>query len=190
VGKSRLVHELAQQARAEGWIVLETSGTALTQPLAWRPIRRLLESWLEVESRRTPNGERAAWPSSLRHWGPARELRSAPGDARPAGLRFRVEDLIHPARRAVGAAVREVVGRVAELAPLVLVFEDLHWMDERRAPCSKPGGRADERAALHRRDHTATRRRTSSARTRRSRSTVWTTAARRRSRAPRWRPPL
>src|SRR5262249_28417503 len=39
---------------------------------------------------------------------------------------------LDPTRRGerVGAAVREVVGRVAELAPLVLVFEDLHWMDE------------------------------------------------------------
>src|SRR5262245_59903273 len=38
VGKSRLVHELAQQARAEGWTVLETSATTLTQQLAWFPI--------------------------------------------------------------------------------------------------------------------------------------------------------
>ncbi|HXK21100.1 MAG TPA: adenylate/guanylate cyclase domain-containing protein [Myxococcota bacterium] len=133
VGKSRLVHELAQQARAEGWTVLETSATALTQPLAWRPIRRLLESWLEVEESEDSGRRARRLAEQLESLGPgAGELHGA----LEAVLDLPVSDPawkhLDPTRRGerIGAAVREIVARVAELAPLVLVFEDLHWMDE------------------------------------------------------------
>jgi class 3 adenylate cyclase/tetratricopeptide (TPR) repeat protein len=133
VGKSRLVHELAQQARAEGWTVLETSATTLTQQLAWYPIRKLLEAWLEVGDWEGAEVRAARLCEQLEALGPGTgELRSA----LEAALDLPVSDPawkhLDPTRRRerVGSAVREVVGRVAELAPLVLVFEDLHWMDE------------------------------------------------------------
>jgi class 3 adenylate cyclase/tetratricopeptide (TPR) repeat protein len=132
VGKSRLVWELTHSHRADDWLVLESNSVSQGKATAWAPVLGLLKTYLRIEDRDDARrirerliGRLLVLDEGLRPVLPVLEtLLDVPGDGgpdaagRPADERARVVD-----------AVRRLLLRESQAQPLVLVFEDLHWVD-------------------------------------------------------------
>jgi DNA-binding CsgD family transcriptional regulator len=118
VGKTRLVEELSDRARADGAVAalggcVDVSGGLPFAPFA-EALRRVLRSAdPEVRDRWIPPASRAEMARLVPDLGPDEE---PAGDA--ASARARLFEL-----------VLEMFARVSEEAPVVLVLEDLHWAD-------------------------------------------------------------
>ena len=113
IGKTRLLHESAGLAAAEGLQVLEARGGAVERDLPWGVVRQLFDPML----------------ANLN--GPQRQALFE-GAAAPARAVFGAG---HPGVRPVtaGSAVYGlywVLVGLAERAPVVAVVDDLHWADE------------------------------------------------------------
>lgn len=132
IGKSRLVHEFAERARADGWTVLEASGSTLTQGSSYLPVRKILEAWL--------GGRESDDPDAMAAWLREKLEFVAPGSLSALSALEAVLDLpvsdsgwkkLDPDRHReqIRGAVLDLFSRIAESAPLVLIFEDLQWMD-------------------------------------------------------------
>jgi len=129
VGKSRLVWEAARSDRAAGSTVLHTGAVSYGQATAWLAVIDLLRSYFQIESR----DDHAAMREKVTTGVSALDPALAPGV--PALLDVPVEDAawvsLDPAqrRRATLDAVRQLLLRESQKRPLLLVFEDLHWID-------------------------------------------------------------
>jgi class 3 adenylate cyclase/tetratricopeptide (TPR) repeat protein len=132
VGKSRLVWELSHSHRADGWLVLEAASVAYGQATPYLPVRELLKTYFRIEDRDDARrvkekltGKLLTLDESLRSTLPAfLALLDVPADdGEWRGL--------DPAERERGTrdAVRRILLRETEVQPLLLVFEDLHWID-------------------------------------------------------------
>ena len=132
VGKSRLVWELAHSHRTEGCLVLESSSVSYGRATTWLPVIDLLRGYFGIEARdevrrlrEKLTGRVLTLDEGLRPTLPALQtLLDVPvEDPAWTGLsadqqRLRMRD-----------AVRRLLLRESEVQPLLLVFEDLHWID-------------------------------------------------------------
>jgi DNA-binding SARP family transcriptional activator len=118
-GKTRIVQELAREAAASGALVLYgSSDAAVTVP--YQPVREWLEFALracEHEALRACLG-----PPGASLGGLSAEIAVLAG-ARTEG------EAVEPDRFALQAAVTDVLRRMSEVQPLVVVLDDLHWAD-------------------------------------------------------------
>ncbi len=132
VGKSRLVWELAHSHRTAGWVVLESSSVSYGKATTFLPVVDLLRAYFGVEDRDDPRrvrekliGKLLALDEGLRPSLPALE----------AVLELPVEDAAWMSlgsdqrRRRVIDAVKRVLLRESQAQPLLVLFEDLHWVD-------------------------------------------------------------
>ena len=132
VGKSRLIYELAPAQHLPGWRVLETSGISYGQAISYLPVIALLKGYFALQDQ-----------DDLRQVGEkvTETLLTLDADLQPALpavlslLDVPVEDAAWRAldqpqrRRRTLDAVRRLLLREARARPLLLVFEDLHWID-------------------------------------------------------------
>ena len=132
VGKSRLAWEFAQTQRAEGWLVVETAATSYGRTTAFRPLTDLLRAYFEVNERDDPAATRDVVAQRLHALDPALtaalpaflDLLRVPFDhadwtaAAPTQRRERMME-----------AIRHLVLQECRRRPVLLVFEDLHWVD-------------------------------------------------------------
>ena len=132
VGKSRLVHEFIHSQRLQGWLVLEGGSVSYGKAISYLPVIALLKSYFKIEDRDDPRQIREKMTGRLRTLDPALEptlpallaLLDAPVDEMawqtlsPGQRRQRTLD-----------AVRWLLLREAREHPLLLIFEDLHWID-------------------------------------------------------------
>jgi class 3 adenylate cyclase/tetratricopeptide (TPR) repeat protein len=132
VGKSRLVWELAQSHRAAGWVTLEASAVSYGKASGFLPVVDLLRSYFGVEDRDNPRrvrekliGRLLALDESLRPALPTIEglLDVSAESAAWTGLGAEER------RRRVLDAVKRLVVRESQVQPVLLVFEDLQWVD-------------------------------------------------------------
>jgi class 3 adenylate cyclase/tetratricopeptide (TPR) repeat protein len=133
VGKSRLMWEVTHSHRTQGWLTLEAGSVSHGKATAYLPIIDLLKGYCRIEpgddSRRIR--EKAAGkllaldPALLGSLPALLALLEVPtGD--PAW-----ETLEAPLRRhRTLEAVRHLLLREAQVQPLLVVVEDLHWVDE------------------------------------------------------------
>jgi len=132
VGKSRLVWELAHSLRTEGWLVLESGSVSYGKATSYLPIIDLLKAYCRIERRddgravrEKVTGKLLALDEALRPILPPllALLDLPPGD--PGW------EMLDPAqcRRQTLEAVKHLLLREAREQPLLLVFEDLHWID-------------------------------------------------------------
>ncbi len=132
VGKSRLVWELAHSHRTADWVVLESSSVSYGKATTFLPVIDLLRAYFGVEDRDDPRrvrekliGKLLALDEALRPSVPALE----------AVLELPVEDAAWASvgadqrRRRVIDAVKHVLLRESQTQPLLVIFEDLHWVD-------------------------------------------------------------
>ena len=133
VGKSRLVYEFVHSHRPQGWRVLEAASVSYGKATPYFPVLDLLKRYAQVEDRDDSRTIRAKVTGHVltldetlqeTHAGPT----GAPG--RPA----RGQSVSAPGSAAAPPAhprrlCKRLLLRESQVQPLLLVFEDLHWID-------------------------------------------------------------
>lgn len=132
IGKSRLVHEFTRSAAARHWTVHVCGGTPHSKTSAHLPIGALLRSWFGLED--GDSGDDAALKVRAKINALDRRLRpQLPAIYAVLGLPTADSTFLslgpEQRRDRIVNAVSDIFLREAELHPLILVFEDLHWMD-------------------------------------------------------------
>ena len=131
VGKSRLVYEFLHAQHTQGWLVLTSNSVSYGKATPYLPVLDLLKGYCGIDSRddlrrrregggQSVGARRGAAPDAARHPG-------APGGA---GGRAAVAGPRSPQRRQRTLdAIKRLLLRESQVQPLLLVFEDLHWID-------------------------------------------------------------
>ncbi len=132
VGKSRLVYELTHSHHIRGWLVLESASVSYGKATPYFPVIDLLKRYAHVEEHDDPRTIRA------KVTGQVLTLDEALQDTIPALLSL-LEALpddspflqLDPSQRRQRTltALKRVLLRESQVQPLLLVFEDLHWID-------------------------------------------------------------
>jgi len=132
VGKSRLFWEITHSQHVHGWMVLQSGSVSYAKATAHLPVVELLRGYFEIE--RTDDSRKIREKVT----GKVLTLGAALGSAVPALLALLDVAVDEPSwntvdplqrRQQMLDAVRRLLLRESELQPLVLVFEDLHWID-------------------------------------------------------------
>jgi class 3 adenylate cyclase len=132
VGKSRLYYEFIHSPRVQGWLVLEARAVSHGKTISYLPVIDLLKAYCKLEDRddhralrEKITGKLFTLDESLRPYLPAfLGLLEVPVDdpqwkaLDPAQRRHRTLD-----------ANKRLLLREAQAQPLMVVFEDLHWVD-------------------------------------------------------------
>jgi class 3 adenylate cyclase/tetratricopeptide (TPR) repeat protein len=132
VGKSRLVWELTHSHRVQSWTVLESGSVSYGKATTYLPVIDLLKSYCRVESRDDERTIREKVTGKLLTLDRALEPLLPP---LLSLLDVTVDDpaweALDPAqrRRRTLDAVRRLLLRESQEQPLLLVYEDLHWID-------------------------------------------------------------
>ena len=132
LGKSRLFHELVRSSRARSWLALETGSVSYGQMTAWMPLRDLLHTYFQIEARATAPEIKRQVATRLAALDPSLPdflsailwLLDVPTD----DPRWATLD---PAQRRQSAldGLRRMLVLQSRGRPLLLVFENLHWID-------------------------------------------------------------
>ena len=132
VGKSRLVYEVVHSHRTQGWLVLESASVSYGKATPYFPVLDLLKRYVQVEDRddtRTiqgrVTGQVLTLDAALQEMIPAL---LALLDALPEDSPFRTLDPPQRRRRTLDGLKRVLLSE-SQVQPLLLVFEDLHWID-------------------------------------------------------------
>jgi class 3 adenylate cyclase/tetratricopeptide (TPR) repeat protein len=132
VGKSRLVYELTHSHRLQGWLVLESASVSYGKATSYLPVIDLLKGYLKIQNRDDFREIREKVTGKLLTLDRALEP-TLP--ALLALLDVPVDDAawrtLDPGQRRQCTldAVRRLLLREAREQPLLLIFEDLHWID-------------------------------------------------------------
>ncbi len=133
MGKSRLVYEVTHGAGADGWLVLQSGSVSYGKATPYLPAVGLLKSYSRIESGDDAEAIRQRLSDRLLTLDRALEPILTP---LLSLLDVPVEDpswaVLDPPgrRRAILDAIKRLVLRQSQQQPLLLVFEDLHWVDE------------------------------------------------------------
>ena len=132
VGKSRLVYECVHSHRTQGWRVLEAASVSYGKATPYFPVLDLLRRYAQVDDHDDPRTIRA------KVTGHVLTLDETLQDTLPALLSL-LEALpedspflhLDPSQRRQRtlAALQRLLLRDSQVQPLLLVFEDLHWID-------------------------------------------------------------
>jgi class 3 adenylate cyclase len=132
VGKSRLVYECVHSHRTQGWRVLESASVSYGKATPYFPVMDLLKRYCHVDDgddartiRAKVTGQVLTLDETLQETLPAllSLLEAVPDDSPflrldPPQRRQRTLD-----------GLKRVLLRESQVQPLLLVFEDLHWID-------------------------------------------------------------
>jgi class 3 adenylate cyclase/tetratricopeptide (TPR) repeat protein len=132
VGKSRLVYEFLHSAQTQDWLVLESTSVSYGKATPYFPVIDLLRRYAHLEDRDDPRTIRAKMT------GQVLTLDEGLQDTIPALLALL--DALPPEspfvqldppqrRQRTLEALKRVLLRESQLQPLLLIFEDLHWID-------------------------------------------------------------
>jgi predicted ATPase len=132
VGKSRLFWELTHSWRTHDWLILESGSVSYGKATAYLPVIDLLKSYFAIEERddvrkirEKVTGKILALDKSLEPTLPAFLTLFDVGAEDPLW-----ESLDPPQRRQrTFEAVKRLLIKDSQVQPMVVVFEDLHWVD-------------------------------------------------------------
>jgi len=133
VGKSRLYREFTHSDRTKGFLVLEASSVSFGRATPWLPVIDILKSYFRLEPHDNAGVIRKKVTGKLlsvdRNLEPALPALLWLLDAE---MDDTVWDRLDPPqrRRRLLQAIQELLLRESWIQPLVIVFEDLHWIDE------------------------------------------------------------
>jgi class 3 adenylate cyclase/tetratricopeptide (TPR) repeat protein len=132
VGKSRLFYEFIHSHRTQDWLVLESSSVLYGKATPYLPLIDLLKSYFKIADRDDTRAVRAKVTGNVLTLDEALKDSIAPLlwllDALPKDHEFVALDPAERRERTLDA-VKRVVLRESRSQPLLLVFEDLHWID-------------------------------------------------------------
>ena len=130
VGKSRLLWEFAHSPRTDGWLILTLGAVSYGKSAAYLPLTDLLKAYFQIE----PHDETRGVQEKV-----ARKLLALDRALEPllpallSLLDVPIEDeqaLDPPQRRQrTLEAIRRLLLRESQVQPLLVVVEDLHWID-------------------------------------------------------------
>ena len=132
VGKSRLFWEFTHSHRTQGWLILESGSSSYGKATAYLPITDLLKGYFKIQDRDDPREIREKVTGKLLTLDRTLE---AILPALLALLDIPVDDpqwqAIDPPqrRRQILDAVKRLLLRESQVQPVLVVFEDLHWID-------------------------------------------------------------
>jgi predicted ATPase/class 3 adenylate cyclase len=132
VGKSRLVYEFVHSPYTQGWLVLESVSVSYGKASPYFPVIDLLKRYVHAEDtddartlRAKVTGQIVTLDEGLRECVPALlSLLEALPDDNPF---LRLEPSQRRQRTLDG--LKRILLRESQVQPLLLVFEDLHWID-------------------------------------------------------------
>jgi class 3 adenylate cyclase/tetratricopeptide (TPR) repeat protein len=132
VGKSRLVYEVVHSHRTQGWLVLESASVSYGKATPYFPVLDLLKRYAQVEDRDDTRTVRARVTGQVLTLDAALQ-ETVPAllallDALPEDSPFLTLDPPQRRRRTLDGLKRMLL-RESQVQPLLLVFEDLHWID-------------------------------------------------------------
>ena len=132
IGKTRLFYEFTQASCTQGWLLLESSSTSYGKATPYLPVIDLLKAYFQIEEGDDGRRMREKLTGRLLTLDPAL------GPTLPAFLALLevpVEDphwqALDPSQRRqrILDALKRLLLRESQVQPLVLVFENLHWID-------------------------------------------------------------
>jgi class 3 adenylate cyclase/tetratricopeptide (TPR) repeat protein len=132
VGKSRLYWEFIHSHRVHGWLLLESGSVSYDKATAYLPVMDLLKAYFHIEGRDDTRTIREKVTGKVLSLDRALEPSLS---ALLSLLEVPVEDdawgrLDPPQRRQRTLdAVKRLLLRVSQVQPLMLLVEDLHWID-------------------------------------------------------------
>jgi class 3 adenylate cyclase/tetratricopeptide (TPR) repeat protein len=132
VGKSRLYWEFTHSHRAHGWLILETASVSYGKATAYLPVIDLLKAYFHIEGRDETRTIREKVTGKVLSLDRALEPSLS---ALLSLLEVPLEDdtwgrLDPPQRRhRTLDAVKRLLLRESQVQPLMLLCEDLHWID-------------------------------------------------------------
>jgi class 3 adenylate cyclase/tetratricopeptide (TPR) repeat protein len=132
VGKSRLVWEVTHSHRIHGWLVLQAGSVSYGKATSYLPVISLLKSYVGIEDRDGPRAVREKLTGKLLTLDRTQEgslpallsLLDVPTD----DPQWQTLDPPQRRRRTLDA-VKRLLLRESQVQPLLVVFEDLHWID-------------------------------------------------------------
>jgi class 3 adenylate cyclase/tetratricopeptide (TPR) repeat protein len=132
VGKSRLVYEFTHSHRLQGWMVLESASVSYGKATSYLPVIDLLKGYFKIqdrddlrEIREKVTGKLLTLDESLKPTLPALlALLDVPVD----DIGWQTLDPGQRRQRTLDA-VKGLLLREAREQPLLVIFEDLHWID-------------------------------------------------------------
>jgi class 3 adenylate cyclase len=132
VGKTRLFHEFTHASRTQGWLLLESSSTSYGKATPYLPVLDLLKAYVQIEDRDDARRIREKLTGRLLTLDPTL------GPTLPAFLALLEVPGEDPAWQALDPsqrrqrtldALKRLLLRESQVQPLLLVFENLHWID-------------------------------------------------------------
>src|SRR5262249_55211324 len=132
VGKSRLIYEFTHSDRSRGWLNLESGSVAYGKASAYFPVIDLLNAYFKIpdrhdhrEIRERVTGKLLTLDRTLEATLPAfLSLLDVPVD----DAQWQHLDPLQRRQQTL-EAVKRLLLRESQVQPLLLVFEDLHWID-------------------------------------------------------------
>ena len=132
VGKSRLFYEFTRSHRIQGWLILESGSVSYGKATPYLPVIDLLKAYFKIQDRDDQREIREKVTGKLL------TLDKSLESTLPAFLALLdvpVDDPIWQAldpfqrRQQTLGAVKRLLLRESQVQPLILLFEDLHWID-------------------------------------------------------------
>jgi class 3 adenylate cyclase/tetratricopeptide (TPR) repeat protein len=132
VGKSRLFWELTHSHRVHGRLIVQSASVSYGKATAYLPVIELLRGYFEIESRDDARKIREKVTGKVLTLSPALApivpallaLLDVPVDE----VSWQTLDPLQRRQQTLDA-VKRLLLRESEVQPLVVVFEDLHWID-------------------------------------------------------------
>jgi class 3 adenylate cyclase/predicted ATPase len=132
VGKSRLFYEFTRSHRTHGWLVLESGSVSYGKATPYLPLIDLLKAYFKIHDRDDQREIREKVTGKILTLDRALEPMLPPFlTLLDALLDDQPWQLLDPSQRRQQTleAVKRLLLRESQVQPLVLVFEDLHWID-------------------------------------------------------------
>ena len=132
LGKSRLFFEFIHSHRTQGWLILESGSVSYGKATPYLPVIDLLKAYFKIqdrddqrEIREKVTGKLLTLDKSLESTLPAfLALLDVPVD----DPTWQALDPFQRRQQTLGA-VKRLLLRESQVQPLILLFEDLHWID-------------------------------------------------------------
>jgi class 3 adenylate cyclase/tetratricopeptide (TPR) repeat protein len=132
MGKSRLVYEFTRSHRMHGWLFLEGRSISFGKATPYLPVHDLLKAYFQIEARDDGRKIREKVTGKLltldRALEPSLPACLALMDVLDEDPQWQALDPSQRRQRTL-EAIKRLLLRESQAQPLLLVFEDLHWID-------------------------------------------------------------
>jgi tetratricopeptide (TPR) repeat protein len=132
VGKSRLFYEFVRSHRTHGWLILESASVSYGKATAFLPLVELLKGYVKIGDRDDVRTVRSKVTGTMLTLDEGLKDHVAPVlwllEALPEDHAFLTVDPAQRRQRTL-EAIRRLILLESRAQPLLVVFEDLHWVD-------------------------------------------------------------